>query len=353
MVVEGPGTGDRWLAGPLAGLQVEGSNDGGNRVLSRVFRFVRTGRGKHKERGANAGSLQRRGGVERPGLNLLMLAAVVLTAGLAGCHKGPTGQQYEFKGKVLEVDSQLRRVTVAHDAIPGYMDAMTMPFVVKDDWVFGVARPGDSISAILVVDRGQSWLENAVITEPAKPDPSASISEAEAGPKSGDEIRDFPLTNQDANRIHLNQYRGRALVLTFVYTRCPLPDFCPLMSSNFAEVDKELQKNPGLYAKTHLLSVTIDPEFDTPQVMENYGSNYTKETGGNGFDHWEFATGSKDEIKSIAEYFGLRYWNDGSQIVHSLRTAVISPDGKLVKLYIGNGWKPQDIVSDIEGLKLN
>jgi protein SCO1/2 len=307
----------------------------------------------HLKRRAIGGGRLRGGWVATMGLNLLMLAAVALTAGLAGCHKGRVGQQYELKGKVLEVDGQLRRVTVAHDAIPGYMDAMTMPFVVKDEWVFGVARPGDSISAILVVDRGQSWLENAVITEPEKPDPSASISEAEAGPKSGDEIQDCLLTNQDANRIHLAQYRGRALVLTFVYTRCPLPDFCPLMSSNFAEVDKELQKNPGLYAKTHLLSVTIDPEYDTPQVLEDYGRNYTKETGASGFDHWEFATGSKDEIKSIAEYFGLRYWNDGSQIVHSLRTAVISPEGKLVKLYIGNGWKPQDIVSDIEGLKLN
>jgi len=325
--------------------------------LSRMFRFVRTGRGTneggtHVERGTNAGSLQRRGWVERTGLNTVVMVAVALAAGLAGCHKGPTGQHYDLKGKVVEVDSYLRRVTVAHDAIPGYMDAMTMPFVVKDNWVFGVARPGDSISAVLVVDRGQSWLENAVITEPAKPDSSASISEAEAGPKAGDEIRDFGLTNQDANRIHLNQYRGRVLVVTFVYTRCPLPDFCPLMSSNFAEVDKELQKNPGLYAKTHLLSVTIDPEFDTPQVLQDYGRNYTKDTGATGFDHWEFATGSKDEIKSIAEYFGLRYWNDGSQIIHSLRTAVISEDGKLVKLYVGNDWKPSDIVSDIEGLKL-
>jgi len=322
-----------------------------------VFRFLRTGcgwenLGTHEKRGAFAGGLLRGGWLVTAGLNSLMVMAVALTAGLAGCHKGPAGQHYDLRGKVVEVDGHLRRITVAHDAIPGYMDAMTMPFVVKDNWVFGVARPGDSISAVLVVDRGQSWLENAVITEPAKRDSSASISEGEAGPKAGDEIRDFGLTNQDANRIHLNQYRGRALVVTFVYTRCPLPDFCPLMSSNFAEVDKELQKNPGLYAKTHLLSVTIDPEFDTPQVLESYGSNYTKDTGANGFDHWEFATGSKDEIKSIAEYFGLRYWNDGSQIVHSLRTAVISPDGKLVKLYIGNGWKPQDIVSDIEGLKL-
>jgi protein SCO1/2 len=125
------------------------------------------------------------------------------------------------------------------------------------------------------------------------------------------------------------------------------------MSSNFAEVDKELQKDPGLYAKTHLLSITIDPDFDTSQVLQNYGKGYTTDTGRSGFDHWDFATGSETEIKSIAEYFGLRYWNDGGQVVHSLRTAVISPDGKLVKLYRGNDWKPADIVNVLKGLKLD
>jgi protein SCO1/2 len=235
------------------------------------------------------------------------------------------------------------------------MAAMTMPFLVKDDWVLGVARPGDDISATLVIDGKKSWLENAVITEESEAGSAASAASPEGGlePKAGDQIPDFPLTNQDSSRIHLGQYRGEAVVLTFIYTRCPLPDFCPLMSSNLAEVDKELQKDPALYAKTHLLSVTIDPDFDTSDVLQKYGKGYTKDTGRTGFDHWDFATGSKDEIKSIAEYFGLRYWNDGDQIVHSLRTAVISPDGKLVKLYRGNDWKPASIVNDLEGLKLD
>src|SRR5262249_34949486 len=144
---------------------------------------------------------------------------------------------------------------------------------------------------------------------------------------------------------------GRALVLTFIYTRCPLPDFCPLMSSNFAEMDKALQKDPALYEGTHLLSITLDPDFDTAEVLRDYGKFHTADTGRTGFDHWEFATGSKEEIKSVAEYFGLRFWTDSGQIVHSLRTAVISPEGKLVKLYRGNDWKPADIVSDLGRLK--
>jgi len=232
-----------------------------------------------------------------------------------------------------------------------------MPFLVreKDNWVLGVARPGDNINATLVIEGTQSWLENPVITEQPTPDASASgtASDGKPEPKPGDPVPDFSLTNQDSKGIHLNEYRGRALALTFIYTRCPLPDFCPLMSSNFTEVDRELQKTPDAYAKTHLISITIDPDFDTPDVLQRYGRSYTQDTGRTDFDHWEFATGSKDEIKSIAEYFGLRYWNDGSQIIHSLRTAVISPDGKLVKLFRGNDWKPSEIVNELEGFKLN
>jgi protein SCO1/2 len=284
-----------------------------------------------------------------------MIAVIALGVSAGGCRKGPPPQQYELKGKVVEVDRQLRRVTVAHDAIPGYMAAMTMPFVLKDERDFSILQPGDSINAILVIDGKQSWLEKLVITEEGGPDSGAS-SAVPAGrpePKPGEQVPDFLLINQDSGRIHLSQYRGRALVFTFIYSRCPLPDFCPLMSSNFAEVDKDLQKDPGLYAKTHLLSITMDPEFDTSQVLETYGRSYTSETGRSGFDHWEFATGSQDEIKSIADYFGLRYWNESGQITHSLRTAVISPDGKLVKLYRGNDWKPADIVSILESLKLD
>jgi protein SCO1/2 len=285
---------------------------------------------------------------------IAVMAVIGLVFGAGGCRKGPPAQKYDLKGKVVEVDSQLRRVTVAHEAIPGYMDAMTMPFLVKDDWVLGVARPGDNINATLVIEGKQSWLENEVITEEESGSAASAPSpEGAVEPKPGDEIPDFSLTNQDSNRIHLGQYKGQAVVLTFIYTRCPLPDFCPLMSANLAQVDNELQKDPGLYAKTHLLSISIDPDFDTPDVLQNYGKGYTKDTGRSGFDHWEFATGSRDEIKSIAEYFGLRYWNDGSQLVHSLRTAVLSPDGKLVKLYRGNDWKPGEIVGDLKGLRLS
>ncbi|HKV38760.1 MAG TPA: SCO family protein [Blastocatellia bacterium] len=299
-------------------------------------------------------SLYRRGGRglvgDASGLTRIigLILAVVIILGIAGCHKSHP-KQYELKGKVVAVDTGLRRVTIAHDAIPGYMDAMTMPYDLKDDWAYSVLKPGDTVNAILVVDSGRSWLQNIVITEETTDDASAGGKTAQPEPKPGDAVPDFSLENQDSQPIHLSQYRDKALVLTFIYTRCPLPDYCPLMSQSFAEIDKSLQKDPALYAKTHLLSITIDPDYDTPVVMRAYGATFA---GGN-FNHWEFATGSLKEVKAVADYFGLRYWQEKGQIIHALRTAVISPDGKMVKLYRGNEWKPADIIHDLQSIRLD
>ena len=140
------------------------------------------------------------------------------------------------------------------------------------------------------------------------------------------------------------------LLLTFVYTRCPLPDYCPLMSNNFAAIEKELKKNQHLYERTHLLTVSFDPEYDTPKVMRSYGGAYTENYTSENFAHWEFATGTPEEVRSIAQFFGLRYYKEADQIVHGLRTAVVGADGKIVKVYRGNEWKPEEIMRDVQAL---
>jgi len=228
------------------------------------------------------------------------------------------------------------------------MSAMTMPFALKDDWVFGVLQPGDTVNAELVVDGSHSWLEGIVITQEAAGDAlGLATGEAhEAGP--GDTVPDLTLLNQYGGRIHFHQYRGKILVLTFIYTRCPLPDYCPLMSNNFAEIENTLKKDPALYARTHLLSVTIDPQNDTPRVLRDYGAGFVPEGGTEDFSHWEMATGSADEVKKVAEFFGLRYWQESGQIVHSLRTALIGPDGRVLKVYRGNDWKPEQVLGDLK-----
>ena len=133
-----------------------------------------------------------------------------------------------------------------------------------------------------------------------------------------------------------------------VYTRCPLPNYCPLMSKNFAQILEQTQGDPNLSASTHLLSISIDPEYDKPAVLRAYGV----ECAGNPhpFKQWEFASGSPEEVRKVAEFFGLKYWTEGGQIVHALVTALIGPDGKVVKVYRGNEWKPADVLADLRAL---
>jgi len=271
----------------------------------------------------------------------------ILSAAQPACHSRATGpeQRYAIKGKVVSVEKRDSTVTIAHEAIPGYMDAMTMPFKLKDERLLADLAEGDRVQATLVVKGLQSWLEEVVATREAVDQSDITKSQNSIEPKPGDEVPDFTLVNQDGKRIKLSQYRGRALVLTFIYTRCPLPDYCPLMTENFSEIEKTLKAVPEMYSKTHLLSISVDPEYDTPKVLRAYATNHSAD-----FEHWDFLTGAKDDVKRVATYFGMQYWRDGDQVVHSLRTAIVGADGKVVKLYRGNEWKPEEIVTELRQL---
>ncbi|HEY6046909.1 MAG TPA: SCO family protein [Pyrinomonadaceae bacterium] len=286
----------------------------------------------------------------------LIASLVVLGASCkprADANANANAKHYTVKGKVIAVDKTERTVTIDHEDIVGYMGAMTMEFDVKDDVGFPKLEAGDQVTATLAVTEEEDWLENLIITKPPVPDPNAKAGENAVEPSPGAETPDFALVNQDGKRIHLAQYKGKALALTFIYTRCPDANQCPLMSANFATINQTLQKEPEVYKKTHLLSVSFDPDYDTPKVLRSYGAGQTNRLSNETFEHWEFATGSKDEVKKIAEYFGLKYFKDESgtaKVIHSLRTAVIGPDGKLYKYYRGNEWKPEEIVSDLKSI---
>ena len=265
-------------------------------------------------------------------------------------------KRYDLKGKVVTVEKDKQLVTVAHEDIKDYMPGMTMPFTVGETaaWVFESPHEvvaGDQITATLIVDGAKSWLEDIVITKESS-DTTSPVTGESVGAKPGDEVPDYRLVNQDGKAIRIHDYKGKALLLTFIYTRCQDPDQCTLMSSNFATIDQELQKQPELYQKTHLLSISFDPEYDTPKVLRSYGAAYTGKYSDENFAHWEFASGSADEVKGIAQYFGMRYYQDSSsgkeQVIHSLRTAVIGPDGKIVKVYRGNEWKPDEVLKEIQ-----
>jgi len=262
---------------------------------------------------------------------------------LPACSDVPRNE-YDLRGKVVAVNPERRQVTLEHEEIPGYMDAMTMPFNVKEDWALSALAPGQQVEATLVVQEDRSWIENIRI--------SGSASAANSGdtlpvPEPGDTVPDFSLVNQDGKKIHLSQFRGRPLLITFIYTRCPLPDYCPLMSGNFAAIHHKIRSLPQSDALPHLISVSFDTEHDTPPVLKEYAARYMKPVQ---FDLWEFATGSHEEIKSIASYFGLIYREESGQFDHTLVTALIGPEGRLVHLYHGNQWRPDTILKDL-GLK--
>jgi protein SCO1/2 len=270
-----------------------------------------------------------------------------------GCRRHSANEKrYPLKGKVIAVDKTDRTATIAHEDIPGYMPAMTMPFKIRNDADLEMLKPGDQVTATLVVDDLSSWIEITAIVEGGSQLTPTTVVPGE--PKPGDEIPDFGLVNQDGRPIRLSQYKGKALALTFIYTRCPQPDQCTLMSNNFAAIDRELQKMPDVYGKTQLLSISFDPDYDTPKVLRSYGASHTERYSDETFQHWEFATGTPDQVKGIAQFFGLRYYHDtesgDEQVIHSLRTAVIDQNGKLVKLYRGNEWKPSEIVGDLTTL---
>lgn len=283
---------------------------------------------------------------------LVLFVTVVVIGGACRPRRSANEKRYPLKGKVLSVEKAERTATIAHQEVPGYMPAMTMPFKIKNDADLEMLKPGDEITATLVVDDLSSWIEIMTIVEGGSTLTPTSAVPGE--PKPGDQIPDFGLVNQDGKRTHLSQYKGKALALTFIYTRCPQPDQCTLMSNNFAAIDRELAKTPDTYDRVHLLTISFDPDYDTPKVMRSYGAGHTGRYSDENFQHWEFLTGSKDEVKGISQFFGLRYYVDtesgDEQVIHSLRTAVIGPDGKLVKLYRGNEWKPEEIVADLKSL---
>jgi protein SCO1/2 len=190
-------------------------------------------------------------------------------------------------------------------------------------------------------------LDQIVITAQQSPNfkPTAEVHI----PTAGDAVPDFKLTNQSGHAIHLAQFKGRVLLLTFVYTRCPLPDFCIRMSRNFAQIDRALAADPALYANTHLLSISFDPKVDTPAVLKRYGETYIGSSSPQTFAHWDFAVPSASEVATITHYFDVGITpSDGGLFTHSMSTALIGKDGRIRAWYPNNEWTPAEVLVAIK-----
>lgn len=275
----------------------------------------------------------------------LLLILIALVGCVVSCSRG-NEKRYDLKGKVVIVEPEKHLVTIAHEEIKGYMPGMTMPFTVRNESDLQMLVPNAEVTATLVVDGSHSWLENLFVV--VKQDAGSPVVAPAVAAKEGDEVPNYSLVNQDAKPIRIHNYRGKALMLTFIYTRCPFPDQCTLMSNNFAQIERQLGQDPELYAKTHLLSISIDPAYDDPKVLRSYGAAHSERYDSETFAHWEFATGTADQVKEIAQYFGLTYFPEKDQIVHALRTVIVNPDGKVAKVYQGNEWRTGEVVEELK-----
>lgn len=288
-------------------------------------------------------------------LGLFLLAALFATACGSNSSNNASSlsaKRYPIKGKVVSVDKATKKAKIDHDAIEGYMPAMTMDFQIRADWVWDELTPGSEIRAELVVDNTAYepyWLENIGIVAVLKPGQEPPPTD-EKFVQIGNEAPDFALTDQDGKKISLKDFRGRALAITFIYARCPLADYCIRMSTNFSDLALQLNSNAELRDKVRLLSISFDPENDTPAKLKSYGLGYMGK-GATTLGVWQLAVGDESQVRAIADFFGLRYEvdnTDKTQINHSLRTAVIAPDGKVTKIFAGNEWSPAMLQRELE-----
>jgi protein SCO1/2 len=296
-------------------------------------------------------------------LSFAKAAGLVVTlsaAVLSGCSKqaqppGPSAQGqvqapanakvYHLHGKIISIDQANSALMIDGDAIPNFMGAMTMPYTVHDKGDLTKVGPGDEITAdVIVPDQGEAYIQNVVVVK--KGSGAAPSATNDHYPERGEAVPDFALIDQNGKRIHLSAFRGNALLVTFIYTRCPFPDFCPLVSKNFAHVYAETQSNPKLRAHLRLLSVSFDPDHDTPEALRAYAKTFDATTGGNPFGRWEFAVVPKDELGKVTEFFGLTVAADGGNLVHSMSTSVIGPDGKIFTWREDTDWKPADLIAE-------
>ena len=279
------------------------------------------------------------------GLALLVIACEV---GACGGTAPGSGREYTLQGQILSVAADHKEANIKHEAITGFMAAMTMPYHVKDAKEFETLASGDLISATLVVVANDAYLKSVKKVGTAPIERQAGDANPTALGvdllKAGQPVPDVSFVDQDGKKFGLDAFHGSAIVVTFTYTTCPMPTFCPLMDKNFATIQAKLTAQ-GNALKAHLLTVTIDPQIDTPPVLKAHAHTLAADP-----KLWTFATGDRDELDQWASRFGVsvsRATNDPRDITHNLRTMIIDRQGNLVQTYSGNEWTPEQVLADI------
>jgi protein SCO1 len=256
----------------------------------------------------------------------------------AACSRG---REYELRGQVLAVDPQRQELTIKHDDIRGFMPGMTMPFKVSDARGLDGRQPGDLIRATLVVEETSGYLKDITVTGRAPlsgPPPLPRVDLLQPG----DTVPDGVLIDESGKTRTLAEWRGHVVAVTFIYTRCPVPDFCPQMDRRFGEVQRMVAGDAGLRDRVHLLSISFDPDHDTPAVIAAHARKVGADPG-----IWSFLTGDRQSVTPLAARFGVNVMPGEAappDIVHNLRTSVIDAKGRLSVVFGGSDWTAQTLV---------
>jgi len=293
----------------------------------------------------------------RTTFSCITLLSVLVVAGFSGCRSQqqpvsapPTSMpqtavhSYALHGTILGIGTQTGELTIRHDEIHGFMPAMTMNFKVLHPDALAKLKVGDEIRATLQVqENAESYpLENIQV-----------IGHADAGAQAalpahtllkGELVPDIAIENQDGKKLRLSSYAGRYLLVTFIYTRCPLPNACPKITTNYARIYNRMMQDPELAQKAHLISITLDPAYDEPKVLNNYGRAF-QASSPHPFAHWEFVRTSPSDLRKLANAFGLEYTSSNNQITHTMRTVLIGPDRTVRETWYGSGWTPDEVVT--------
>ena len=277
--------------------------------------------------------------------------SILTVLAVAACGSPPAPHTYTLQGQVLAVAPDHQQATIKHEEIKGFMAAMTMAYKMKDPQQLNGIGPGDLINATLVVETNGAFVTDvkkvgeAPLEKATTETPTASSGFELLKP--GDPVTDANFVDQNGKKKPFSAFKGAPLAITFMYTSCPLPDFCPLMDRNFAAVQQTIESDPEL-KKVHLVSISFDPVTDTPAVLKKHASELKADPA-----RWTFLTGDRDEIDKFASRFGMaiaRSQTDPVNITHTLRTAIVDADGKVVKVYTGNEWKPDQVVADLKAI---
>ena len=277
-----------------------------------------------------------------------LVAARADDAGSPKSAAASTNQQvFQVTGLVLEVKPAEKSVKIKHDAVPGYMPAMTMSFDVKETNDLAGIEAGDPVSFRMTVTDTYGWIDQIKKTGPKRNDlpttgPFRHVRDVDPL-NEGDLLPEYHFTNQLGQAFSTAQFKGQVLAINFLFTRCPFPTFCPQTARYFANTQDKLLAMPNAATNWQLLTISFDPEFDKPSVLKRYAEYYYYNS-----NHWTFATGALIDITAIGDQLGLKFWRDGNGgFDHNLRTVVFDPTGRLRKVFVGNEWTPDELVEEI------